>query len=72
MLALPDAPQFAQWQQRTGELPPDFGALPRNNFLPDSLTFMNGRTVRNASDWTARRTEIRQLLIHTPSPARQP
>ena len=23
---------------------------------------MNGRTVRNASDWTARRTEIRQLL----------
>ena len=60
--SLPDAPQFAQWQQRTGELPPDFGALPRNNFLPDPLTFMNGRTVRNASDWTARRTEIRQLL----------
>ena len=57
-----DAPQFAQWQQRTGELPPDFDAFPRNNFLPDPLTFMNGRAVRNASDWTARRTEIRQLL----------
>lgn len=48
--ALPDAPQFAQWQQRTAELPPDFSAFPRNNFLPDPLTFMNGRTVRNASD----------------------
>ena len=60
--SLPSAPQFEQWQQRTGELPPDFDALPRNNFLPDPLTFMNGRAVRSASDWTARRTEIRQLL----------
>lgn len=60
--SLPDAPQFAEWQQRTGELPPDFDAFPRNNFLPDPFTFVNGREVRNASDWTARRTEIRQLL----------
>ena len=60
--SLPDAPQFKQWQQRTGELPPDFDAFPRNNFLPDPFTFMNGRAVRSAADWTARRTEIRQLL----------
>ena len=60
--SLPSAPQFEQWQQRTGELPPDFEAFPRNNFLPDPLTFMNGRAVRNASDWTGRRAEIRQLL----------
>ena len=60
--SLPSAPQFEQWQQRTGELPPDFEAFPRNNFLPDPLTFMNGRAVRNASDWTRRRAEIRQLL----------
>ena len=40
--SLPSAPQFEQWQQRTGELPPDFDAFPRNNFLPDPLTFMNG------------------------------
>jgi hypothetical protein len=33
--SLPSAPQFEQWQQRTGELPPDFEAFPRNNFLPD-------------------------------------
>ncbi len=38
-----DAPQFVQWQQRTGELPPDFGALPRNDFPAGPLTFMNGR-----------------------------
>jgi len=60
--SLPPAPAFAQWQQRTGELPPDYDALPRNNFLPDPLTFVNGRPVKNASDWAARRTEIRQLL----------
>src|SRR5215216_776591 len=53
--SLPEAPQFAQWQQRTGELPPDFAALPRTNFLPDPLTFVNGRTVRNRPDWSARR-----------------
>src|SRR5688572_32467777 len=60
--SLPSAPQFEQWQRRTGELPPDFEAFPRNNFLPDPLRFMNGRAVRNASDWTARRAEIRQRL----------
>ena len=60
--SLPSAPQFEQWQQRTAELPPDFDALPRNNFLPDPLTFMNGGAVRNASDWTRRRAEIGQLL----------
>ena len=60
--SLPNAPQFNEWQQRTGELPPDFDAFPRNNFLPDPFTFMNGKAVRTAADWTARRTEIRQLL----------
>jgi dienelactone hydrolase len=60
--SLPSAPQFEQWQKRTGELPPDFEAFPRNNLLPDPLTFMNGRVVRNASDWNTRRAEIRQLL----------
>ena len=62
LTSLPNAPQFNEWQKRTGELPPDFDAFPRNNFLPEPLTFMNGRVVRNASDWTARRAEIRQLL----------
>src|SRR5262245_9316715 len=60
--SLPRAPQFEQWQQRTGELPPDFETFPRNNLLPDPLTFVDGRAVRNSSDWTRRRVEIRQLL----------
>ena len=81
--SLPNAPQFNQWQQRTGELPPDFDALPRNNFLPDPLTFMNGWTVRNASDWTARRAESSCLArrrasagafaaLYRPFPSRTP
>jgi hypothetical protein len=62
LASLPNAPRFTEWQQRTGERPPNYDAFPRNNFLPDPLAFMNGRTVRNASDWDARRAEIRQQL----------
>src|ERR1700691_790618 len=58
---LPPAPQFQQWLDRTGELPPDFDALPRMNGLPDPLKFLDGRPVRNAADWKARRAEIWQL-----------
>src|SRR5215471_21804527 len=58
---LPDAPQFKQWLDKTGELPPDFDALPRVNGLPDPLKFLDGRPVRNAAEWRARRQEIAQL-----------
>jgi len=58
---LPDAPQFKQWLDKTGELPPDFDALPRVNGLPDPLKFLGGRPVRNAADWKSRRAEIWQL-----------
>ncbi len=37
---LPDAPAFREWLQKTGELPPDFDALPRMNPLPDPLQFL--------------------------------
>src|SRR5262249_31720883 len=43
---------------RTGELPPDFDALPKTNGLPDPLRFLDGRTVKTAEDWKARRAEI--------------
>ncbi len=33
---LPDAPAFQQWLTASGELPPDFDALPRMNYLPES------------------------------------
>lgn len=59
---LPDVPAWNEWQQRTGVLPPDFDTLPSVNALPDPLRFLDGRPVRSAKDWTARRAEIRQLF----------
>jgi pimeloyl-ACP methyl ester carboxylesterase len=59
---LPDVPSFKQWLDKTGELPPDFDALPRVNGLPDPLKFVDGKPVRTALEWKARRTEIRQLI----------
>jgi pimeloyl-ACP methyl ester carboxylesterase len=58
---LPSTPQFQQWLDKTGELPPDFDALPRMNWLPDPLRFLDGRPVRTAADWKARRAEIWNL-----------
>jgi pimeloyl-ACP methyl ester carboxylesterase len=58
---LPPVPSFQQWLDKSGELPPDFDALPRVNGLPDPFTFLDGRTVKTAADWRSRRTEIWQL-----------
>jgi pimeloyl-ACP methyl ester carboxylesterase len=58
---LPPAPQFQQWLDKTGELSPDFDALPRMNGLPDPLKFLDGHPVKNAADWKARRAEIWSL-----------
>jgi hypothetical protein len=58
---LPEVPTFRQWVEKTGELPPDFDALPKVNGLPDPLRFVNGKPVRTAADWKARRAEIREL-----------
>jgi dienelactone hydrolase len=60
--ALPAAPAWAEWQQRTRALPPDFDALPSANHLPDPLRFHDGRPVRLPGDWPARRQEIRTLF----------
>ncbi len=63
MLAnLPDVPSWRQWQQTTGELPPDFDALPRHNLLPDPLQFLDGKMVKSPAEWPARRAEILQLF----------
>lgn len=59
---LPDVPSFDAWLKKTGALPPDFDALPKDNPLPDPLKFLDGRPVRTPQDWTARRTEIWRLL----------
>ena len=72
---IPDVPSFRQWLEKTGELPPDFDALPRVNGLPDPLKFLDGRPVRTPLEWKARRAEIRQLfekyqIRHFPASAR--
>ncbi len=54
-------PSFGDWVQAKGILPPDFGALPRHNGLPDPLKFLDGRDVKTAADWAARRKEIWDL-----------
>ncbi len=59
---LPDAPAFRAWLEKSGELPPDFDALPRRNALPDPLHFLDGRAVRTPADWKSRRAEIQQLF----------
>src|SRR5262245_13943632 len=55
---LPAVPSFKAWLDRSQELPPDFDTLPKMNGLPDPLRFLNGRTVKTAEDWKARRAEI--------------
>jgi cephalosporin-C deacetylase-like acetyl esterase len=55
---LPAVASFNAWLQRTGELPPDFDALPRINGLPDPLRFLDGHMVKTAADWKTRRAEI--------------
>ncbi|MGA2798148.1 MAG: hypothetical protein ABSE63_11240, partial [Thermoguttaceae bacterium] len=59
---LPDAPAFQQWLTASGELPPDFDALPRMNYLPDPLRFLDGRPVLTADEWKTRREEIHKLF----------
>lgn len=46
---------WEDWQRRTGELPPDFEAMPSIPLLPDSLA-----DVKTASDWQARKRLIRE------------
>ncbi len=59
---LPDVPAFREWLERSGELPPDFDALPRINGLPEPLQFMDGKPVRTPRDWLSRRAEIQRLF----------
>jgi pimeloyl-ACP methyl ester carboxylesterase len=61
--SLPAVPDWNAWQQKTGELPPDFTQLKKSNLLPDPLHFYNGQPVKNTpADWEKRRKEIKQLF----------
>ena len=58
---LPPVPSFAEWIKKTNALPPDFNSLPRQELMPDPLTFFDGHKVTTAAQWTARREEISKL-----------
>jgi cephalosporin-C deacetylase-like acetyl esterase len=61
--SLPAVPEWNDWQQKTGELPPDFDQLKKSNLLPQPLRFYDGQPVKNmATDWAKRRNEIKQLF----------
>jgi len=60
---LPEVQEWNAWQQKTGELPPDFEKMPGSNLLPDPFIFFNGKPVRKTtSDWQIRREEILHLF----------
>ena len=60
---LPDAPAFRAWLEKSGELPPDFDNSAAHERPPrPPLRFLDGRRVRTAADWKARRVEIQQLF----------
>ncbi|HEX7359194.1 MAG TPA: alpha/beta fold hydrolase [Bryobacteraceae bacterium] len=50
---------WEDWQKRTGELPPDFSAMPSQPFLPDPLS-----GIHNRAEWEKRRGEIRAQIEH--------
>jgi len=57
-----EAPIWEEWLSRSGELPPDFDALPSRACLPDLLTFSDGSPVSSAEGWLRRREEMLQIL----------
>jgi hypothetical protein len=62
---LPRSEPWEAWLARTGELPPDFDALPTMPGLPDPLLReMDGRhvPVTTAQEWQKRREELKALF----------
>lgn len=58
---------WADWLERTGELPPDFDALPSHPHLPDPLVIEeNGETVpvRTLEQWEVKKKWIREQIEH--------
>ena len=57
-----DAPIWESWLRQSGELPPDFDALPTNAFLPEVLQFVDGHPVETEYAWRNRRQEVLDIL----------
>lgn len=61
---LPGSAPWEAWLARTGELPPDFDALPGIAELPDPLRLQDGRPVTSRRLWPERRAELLRLFQH--------
>jgi dienelactone hydrolase len=57
---LPKSEPFTRWLKETGELPPDFDALPSSFEIQDPLTWDGGGKV-SRDQWPRRRAEILKL-----------
>ncbi|MGC9353105.1 MAG: alpha/beta fold hydrolase [Mariniphaga sp.] len=58
---------FADWLERTGELPPDFDRMPSLPFLPNPLVLDEGGKnipVKTAEQWQEKREWMKQQLQH--------
>jgi len=64
---LPQSKPWNDWLAKSGELPPDFDAMPSEHALPDPLLRDdNGRRspVTDPKDWEARRQQLKSLFYH--------
>lgn len=65
---LPESEAWEQWLEESGELPPDFDAMPSIPLLPDPLMWNEGtpeaRPVKDADEWLQRREAILEQLEH--------
>jgi dienelactone hydrolase len=61
---LPPSKPFEEWLAQTGNVPPDFDALPTSAYPPDIFTSMrDGKPHRvTREEWPARRAEMRKLM----------
>jgi len=58
---------WLDWQKRTGELPPDFSAMPSLPFLPNPLVLEEGTKnipVKTKEQWEVKRNWIKQEVQH--------
>jgi dienelactone hydrolase len=57
---LPESDFFNQWLDRTGEVPPDFDALPSRYYLPDPLRWTRDGVERSVTraEWPERRKDL--------------
>ena len=57
-----DRDEWLEWQEETGELPPDFDAMKSYPFIPDPLKMKDGEIISSVDDWPERRIEMMEQL----------